>query len=117
MNGRVNGTINGVTIPDEVYLHTFIMGGGGRTFTAISPVPSSIAYSMQILLPIGELMGWMFAEPAAKGINGFMQTGENYLKVSFQMWLSKHSLMTKIRLVESTVERLFRSGLHTKLNS
>eukprot|EP00057_Strongylocentrotus_purpuratus_P013118 XP_011667592.1 PREDICTED: nidogen-1 isoform X1 [Strongylocentrotus purpuratus] len=79
MNGRVNGTINGVTIPDEVYLHTFIMGGGGRTFTAISPVPSSIAYSMQILLPIGELMGWMFAEPAAKGINGFMQTGGDLL--------------------------------------
>ncbi|XP_041469712.1 nidogen-1-like [Lytechinus variegatus] len=75
MNGNVNGTVNGVTIPDDVYIHTFIMGGGGRTFTAISPVPSSLSYTLQLLLPIGELMGWMFAEPATKGINGFMQTG------------------------------------------
>ena len=78
MNGRVNGTINGYTIGDGVYLHTFITPTGGRSYTAISPVPESIAYTMQLLLPIGELMGWLVAEPASKGINGFKQTGKNF---------------------------------------
>ncbi|XP_072165184.1 nidogen-1-like [Diadema setosum] len=77
LNARVNGTVNGINLGNDLYLHTFVMAEGGRTFTAISPLPQAVAYSMQLLLPIGELMGWLFAEPASKGINGFMQTGAN----------------------------------------
>ena len=56
-------------------MHVYVNTNEGLTYTAISPLPERISYSLQLLSPIGEVIAWMFAVPSGKGINGFTHTG------------------------------------------
>ena len=100
LNGEVSGNINGIRI-SSANLHSYVNANEGLAYTAISPLPDRISYSMQSLSPMGELIGWLFAVPSGKGINGFTQTGEfgaggGYLYFRLDIilvkGLSKHTL-------------------------
>ncbi len=76
VNGKVSGTINGVSIVDQD-LHAYVVTNDGRAYTAISRIPDSIGISLQSGYTIGSIIGWLFAKQASpKAKNGFMLTGQ-----------------------------------------
>ena len=74
LNGLVSGTVNGESF-SNANLHSFIYIKDARTYTAVSPLSPSISYSLQSISPVAEIMGWLFALPSGKGLNGFSLTG------------------------------------------
>lgn len=58
---------------DSTKMHVFVTVSSGQTYTAISKLPPLTGYPMQVLVPLGELMGWLFAVGESK--NGFEITG------------------------------------------
>ena len=74
LNGELNGNVNNVRISSAI-LHAYVNTQEGLTYTAISPLSDRISWSMQSLSPVSELIGWLFAVPSGKGVNGFTQTG------------------------------------------
>ncbi|XP_022081243.1 LOW QUALITY PROTEIN: nidogen-1-like [Acanthaster planci] len=77
LNGLVSGTVNGQSF-SNANLHSFIILSEARTYTAVSPLPPEISYSLQTITPMAEIMGWLFALPSGKGLNGFMLTGGKF---------------------------------------
>lgn len=71
----MNGLINGVRIKDYD-IHAYVVTKTGRTFTAISKVPSSLGHDMQSLSVIVSVMGWLFALPDPGAKNGYEMTGQ-----------------------------------------
>lgn len=75
MNGKVTGMINDVQLNDAD-LHVYIVTEDGRTYTAISRVPPAIGSDLQVLTPLGGVVGWLFAVSRNGAPNGFMVTGK-----------------------------------------
>lgn len=75
MQGKVNVSINGIEEKD-LNIQAFIVTSDGRTYTAISGVPRSLGYSMQILTNIGSFVGFLFAKPIGNAPNGYQLTGK-----------------------------------------
>lgn len=81
VNGRVQGIINGIILSD-LDMHTYIVTSDGRSYSAISRVPSSIGPAIQILNTIGGAIGWLFALPTSiKAVNGYSITGRIFKKI------------------------------------
>jgi len=57
-------------------MYVYVAVDEARTYTAISKLPPLTGYPLQILVILGELMGWLFAA-ASTGTseNGFSITG------------------------------------------
>lgn len=75
MNGKVSGVINDVPL-QEVDLHAYIVTEDGRTYTAVSRVPGGIGSDLQVLSPLGGIVGWLFAVSRSGAPNGFTITGK-----------------------------------------
>ena len=61
---------------DNKDVHTYVVTSDGRSYTALSQVPSELGASLLLLDTIGGVMGWMFAKVNSPGAyNGFMLTG------------------------------------------
>lgn len=56
-------------------VHVFIIAPEGRTYTAVSPTPDGLNYTLQFILPIAETIAWLFAVPKNKGTSGITLTG------------------------------------------
>jgi len=75
ISGKVNGVVNGIRV-DDVDLHAYVVTNDGRTYTAVSRIPSTIGYSLQSLYAVGSILGFLFALPQQPMLyNGFMLTG------------------------------------------
>jgi len=75
LNGKVSGTINGISF-DNLDMHGFVQTKEGRAYTAISRVPDDVSSAMMTLNTIGGLIGWLFAKRGGVGAkNGYMYTG------------------------------------------
>jgi hypothetical protein len=74
VNGRVNGQLNGISIEGQD-LHCYVVTADGRTYTAISRIPSSLGWHMQALVPLGTVISWLFANSTRPSGNGFSLTG------------------------------------------
>ncbi|XP_063236036.1 nidogen isoform X2 [Bacillus rossius redtenbacheri] len=74
VNGKVSGKVNGEEF-SQLDLQSYVVTLDGRTYTAISRVPSSIGYDMQTLNIFGVVIGWLFARPVGKVWNGYDITG------------------------------------------
>ena len=75
LNGRVHGSINGVSLND-LDMHTYVVTTDGRTYTAISRVPAALGPAMETLSTVGGAIGWLFAVPSSsQALNGFSYTG------------------------------------------
>lgn len=61
----------------DVDLHSYVMTEKGRTYTALSRIPTSIGHDMQSLIVIGTTVGWMFAVPDSGAKNGYQLTGKS----------------------------------------
>lgn len=77
MNGKVSGVINDVPL-QEVDLHAYIVTEDGRTYTAVSRVPGGIGSDLQVLSPLGGIVGWLFAVSKSGAPNGFTITGKYF---------------------------------------
>ncbi|XP_067940061.1 nidogen-like [Watersipora subatra] len=72
MNGRIVGRVNEQDIAD-VTMHVYASLIDGRAYTAISKLPPLVGYPSQLLVPLGELIGWLFAKGVSS--NGFTISG------------------------------------------
>lgn len=80
-NGVITGRVNGEDL-SGINVHAFIVATEGRTYTAISPTPPGLNYTLQFLIPLAETIGWLFAVPKNKGINGITATGGTFTSSS-----------------------------------
>ncbi|KAK3852669.1 hypothetical protein Pcinc_040754 [Petrolisthes cinctipes] len=74
ITGKMMGNINGVDIEDSNF-HVYVLTNEGRSYTALSNIPSQIGYDIQSVLAIGTGIGWLFAKPIKNVPNGFTLTG------------------------------------------
>ncbi|KAG0718545.1 Nidogen-1 [Chionoecetes opilio] len=74
VTGKVIGNINGVKLTDSD-LHSYVLTAEGRSYTAISRIPSQIGYDLQSITAIGTGIAWLFASPVNNVMNGFSTTG------------------------------------------
>ncbi|XP_071534542.1 nidogen [Panulirus ornatus] len=74
VTGKVIGNINGVEIEDSD-LHAYVLTAEGRSYTAISRIPSQIGYDLQSIVGLGSGIAWLFARPVDNVPNGFSTTG------------------------------------------
>lgn len=74
MTGKVVGNINGVDLID-CDLHAYVLIAEGRSYTAVSRIPSQIGYDLQSITAIGTGIAWLFAKPLGSILNGFSITG------------------------------------------
>ncbi|XP_035215631.1 LOW QUALITY PROTEIN: nidogen-2-like, partial [Stegodyphus dumicola] len=74
MNGKVSGIINDIPL-QEADLHAYIVTEDGRTYTAVSRVPPAVGSDLQVLTPLGGVVGWLFAVSRSGAPNGFTITG------------------------------------------
>ncbi|XP_021357021.1 nidogen-2-like [Mizuhopecten yessoensis] len=78
LNGKVFGTLNGISI-DNLDMHAYVVTSDGRAYTAISQVSPELGALMLTLNTIGGIIGWMFALPNGPlARNGFMLTGGEF---------------------------------------
>lgn len=88
LNGRVVGSINGIALDDDHFMHTYVETKDGRTHSSISRIPTSIAPGLQTLNSIGGIVGWLFAlRTGSTAKNGFEYTGGRFnrtARVTFQ---------------------------------
>ncbi|KAM8953515.1 nidogen-1 [Pelodytes ibericus] len=87
VNGKVKGRIFVGSNPDPVVvenidLHSYVVVNDGRAYTAVSTIVDSLGYSLLPLVPIGGVIGWMFAlqQPGYK--NGFSITGGEFKRTT-----------------------------------
>ena len=77
LDGLVHGEINGVRL-DSLSMHTYVSSKDGRTYTAISQIPSELGPALETLSTVGGGIGWLFALPSSsRAYNGFTFTGES----------------------------------------
>ncbi|KAK7791449.1 hypothetical protein R5R35_010931 [Gryllus longicercus] len=74
VSGKLSGRINDEELND-LDVQSYVITSDGRTYTAISRVPDSIGYDMQLLHVIGGVIGWLFSRPVNNAINGYQLTG------------------------------------------
>lgn len=99
VSGRMSGNVNSITFQDQD-LHCYVVTDDGRTYTAISKVPSRIGPEMRGLTTVGGPIGWLFAQPMQGAQNGFDITGGifNYTgTVTFPD--TRHSVTIKLQFL------------------
>ncbi|KAJ8922644.1 hypothetical protein NQ315_007676 [Exocentrus adspersus] len=74
VNGKVHGKINGERL-EGLDLQSYISMADGRAYTAVSKIPSSIGFDMQVLQILGGVIGYLFAKPVKNAVNGYQLTG------------------------------------------
>ncbi|XP_064599623.1 nidogen-1-like isoform X3 [Liolophura sinensis] len=78
LNGKVSVNLNGEDFVD-LDQHSYVVTTDGRSYTAISRLPSSIGHAMQTLNTLGGIVGWLFAVPISpRARNGYMFTGGEF---------------------------------------
>lgn len=75
VTGKVIGEVNGLTLKDAD-LHSYVLTSEGRSYTALSRIPSQIGYDLQSVTAIGTGIAWLFAAPVSNVKNGFSTTGK-----------------------------------------
>ena len=73
-NGSLNGELNGERFDDHK-LNCYVVGLDGRIYAGISQIPSSLGWHMQGLVPVGNVISWLFAQQREGAVNGFSLTG------------------------------------------
>ena len=73
--GEVFGTLNGFTI-DGQQLQAYAVVSDGRSYTSVAKVVPELGYDFQSLMPVSDIVGWMFAKPSVGVRNGFQMAGE-----------------------------------------
>lgn len=67
----MNGKINGEKL-ENLNLQSYVVTSDGRAYTAISKVPESIGEDIQTLQILGSVIGYLFAQPVRKAVNGWV---------------------------------------------
>ncbi|CAD7078769.1 unnamed protein product [Hermetia illucens] len=75
VTGTISGSINGQSIDDNTKLQSYVILEDGRSYTAINPINADLGQKLQLVLPIGGAIGWLFAKPFGSAKNGFDLTG------------------------------------------
>lgn len=86
VTGRVIGNLNGIKL-EELDLHSYVLTKEGRSYTAISRVPSQIGYDLQSITAIGTGIAWLFASPVNNVKNGFHNTGKHNFSIFMLLFL------------------------------
>ena len=73
--GDVYGTLNGFTIEGQ-QIQAYAVVSDGRSYTSVAKIVPELGYDLQSLMPVSDIVGWMFAKPAIGVRNGFQMTGE-----------------------------------------
>jgi nidogen (entactin) len=81
VNGKITGTLNGQELSQQD-LQSYVVTSDGRTYTALSHVSQDIGYDMQTLNVLGGIIGWLFARPVSKAVNGYELTGGHLVSVT-----------------------------------
>ncbi|XP_066990557.1 nidogen isoform X3 [Macrobrachium rosenbergii] len=81
VTGKVSGTVNGIELKDAD-LHSYVLTVEGRTYTAISRMPSQIGYDIQSITVFGTGIAWLFAKPVGDVPNGFALTGAMFTRTA-----------------------------------
>jgi nidogen (entactin) len=74
---RITGTVTGKIGNEDVssQLQSYVVLTDGRSYTALSPVTSSLGAKMQFLQAIGGTIGWLFSKPTDNiNKNGYQVT-------------------------------------------
>lgn len=74
MNGQVSGQINGMDFSGAL-MHNYIVVNEGRVYVAFSPIPNNVGDTLQTVLPVASVVGWLFALPDSGLKNGLSVTG------------------------------------------
>lgn len=69
VSGKVSGLVNNENISAQ--LQSYVVMTEGRSYTAISPLSSTIGYSLQLAPILGGVVGWLFGKPVINTINGY----------------------------------------------
>ena len=88
--GDVYGTLNGFTI-DGQQIQAYAVVSDGRSYTSVAKIVPELGYDLQSLMPVSDIVGWMFAKPSIGVRNGFQMTGEyryTYWIESFQVHMA-----------------------------
>jgi nidogen (entactin) len=80
VNGKITGTLNGQELSQQD-LQSYVVTSDGRTYTALSHVSQDTGYDMQTLNILGGVIGWLFARPINKAVNGYELTGETLVNI------------------------------------
>lgn len=77
---RVTGSITGHigTSSIQAQLQAYVVMTDGRSYTAISALTPELGPKVQLLQVIGGVVGWLFAKPVAKTLNGYQITGGKF---------------------------------------
>lgn len=75
VNGKITSALNGKEL-SKLELQSYVVTSDGRTYTALSHVSQDIGYDIQILNVLGATIGWLFARPISKAVNGYELTGK-----------------------------------------
>lgn len=75
MNGRVSFDLNGVKVSD-IAVQAYVVTTDGRSYTALSKIPTIIGRDMQLINAASNMIGWLFAKPIGEAINGYQLTGK-----------------------------------------
>ena len=73
--GDVYGTLNGFTIEGQ-QIQAYAVVSDGRSYTSVTKIVPELGYDLQSLMPISDIVSWMFAKAATGVRNGFQMTGE-----------------------------------------
>ncbi|XP_037086698.1 nidogen-like, partial [Pollicipes pollicipes] len=72
--GKLYGTLNGYEISDQE-LQSYAVVSDGRVYTSLAQIFPELGYDLQTLIPVSDVIGWMFAKPEVGVRNGFQMTG------------------------------------------
>ncbi|XP_043535972.1 nidogen-1 [Chiloscyllium plagiosum] len=83
VNGKVNAKIFVGTNPvpiqfENIDLHSYVVVNDGRSYTAISRIPTTLGWSLLPLSSVGSIIGWMFALEQPGYENGFSIVGGEF---------------------------------------
>lgn len=73
VTGSATGSVNGVEV--NAQFQSYVILVDGRSYSAISPLPSDIGHLFQVVPNLGESIGWLFAKVADGRSNGYQITG------------------------------------------
>ena len=77
VNGKLRGELNGVKFED-LDIQSYVIMSDGRIYTAISRMAPEIGFDLQLINLLGEIIGWVFAKPMQKTVNGYDLTGGHF---------------------------------------
>uniref|UniRef100_A0A4W3J161 Nidogen 1 n=1 Tax=Callorhinchus milii TaxID=7868 RepID=A0A4W3J161_CALMI len=85
VNGKVNGKIfvGNSPVPveiEDIDLHSYVVVNDGRSYTAISRIPTALGWALLPLSSVGSIIGWMFALEQPGYENGFSIVGGEFTR-------------------------------------